>query len=98
MLYEGVAVLTLVIDGLGNLEGLPQLTTHGLLDEEEMTSMAISISEDVEGILFTLSEDDKMNDQKVRETVRTLVRRKFKDNQKKRPLTSIHLVRISNHA
>jgi ribonuclease J len=94
ILYDGVAVFTLLLDGSGNILGSPQLTTHGLLDDEEMGNVTVRISEDVEDMLLALSDDDIMNDKIVKEAVRIIVRRSFKNTQKKRPLTSVHLVRV----
>ena len=41
-----------------------------------------------------MSEADISNDLKVKEIVRIIVRRYFKDRYNKRPLTSIHLIRV----
>jgi ribonuclease J len=94
ILYNGVAVFTLVLDQSGNMVGEPQLTTHGLIDEEEMPGILQAISEEVEDVLIDMSDADIMDDKIVNEAARIVVRRSFRETHRKRPLTTVHVVRV----
>ena len=39
ILYNGVVVLSLVVNQSGNIMKTPQLTTHGLIEEEEFVDL-----------------------------------------------------------
>jgi ribonuclease J len=94
ILYNGVAVFTLVLDASGNMIGNPQLTTHGLIEEGEADALLAKISNDVEDALIDMSDAEIMDDSKVNEAARIAVRRCFRDSHRKRPLTTVHVVRV----
>lgn len=96
ILYNGTAVLTLVLDESGNMVGKPQLTTHGLIDDQEAPYVLEKIFEDVEDVLIDMSDADIMDDVKVNEAARIAVRRNFRDSHRKRPLTTVHVVRVAD--
>ena len=92
MMDEGTAVLTLVVDAKACLIGEPQLSTFGLIDENEELK-----AEFKERVLASLSEidseragDDNLIKDKMRHTIRTFLNEKFG----KRPLMEVHLIRI----
>jgi ribonuclease J len=94
IVYNGVAVLSLVLDQSSNIMGTPLLTTHGLIENKELAEVQEKISDKIGDKLIKMSEADISNDLKVKEIVRITVRRYFKDRYNKRPLTSIHLIRV----
>jgi ribonuclease J len=96
ILYNGVVVFSLVLDASGNMLGTPHLTTHGLVEEDEMPGVLKSISEEVEDALISMSDTDVMDDKKVNEVARIIVRRSFRYTHKKRPLTTVHVIRIKD--
>ena len=92
MMDEGTAVLTLAVDSKARLLGEPQLSTFGLIDENEELK-----AEFKERVLASLSEidseragDDNLIKDKMRHTIRTFLNEKFG----KRPLMEVHLIRI----
>ncbi len=92
MMDEGTAVLTLAVDSKVRLLGEPQLSTFGLIDENEELK-----AEFKERVLASLSEidperagDDNLIKDKMRHTIRTFLNEKFG----KRPLMEVHLIRI----
>jgi ribonuclease J len=95
IVYNGVAVLSLVLDQSSNIMGTPLLTTHGLIENKELAEVLEKISDKIGDKLIKMSEADISNDLKVKEIVRIIVRRYFKDRYNKRPLTSIHLIRVT---
>lgn len=93
--FEGAAVLTLVVDAHGRLEGEPQLTAYGLLPEDEAgEAMATRIIDAVESALTRLKRNARANDGILRETARLAVRRGFQRETGRKPVTDVHLVRI----
>ena len=96
IMYNGVAVLSLVIDYFGKIVEVPQLTTHGLVEQDEKLDILRDIVTQIEDELNLMSDNVVRDDLKVSEMARIIVRRYFKDTQKKRPLTSVHLIRVVN--
>jgi len=95
IIYNGVAVLSLVLDQSSNIMEPPLLTTHGLIENKELTEVLKKILDTIQDKLIRMSEAEISNDLKVKETVRIIVRRYFKDRYNKRPLTTIHLIRVT---
>ena len=94
--YNGVAVLSLVINHAGKITKKPQLTTHGLVETEEHISLLNDIITQIEDELNNMNVSDVADDIKVTEMARIIVRRYFRESQRKRPLTSVHLIRVDD--
>ena len=90
-LYNGIAMVTVALNGNGGLAGEPQLATIGLLDDGEE-----AVEEDiVDAVRTALDEmDDMGDDEALREVVRLAVRRSFRRLMNKKPVTQVHLVRL----
>jgi ribonuclease J len=84
ILYNGVAVLSLILDHSGKIMAIPQLTTHGLSEADEFADILKHILDKIEDKLFQMSDDDIIDDLKVKEMARIIVRRYFRDRFKKR--------------
>ena len=89
---EGTAVLTLAVDSNASLMGEPQLSTFGLIEENEELKQEFKSK-----VLVALSEidperagDDNLIKDKMRHTIRTFLNEKFG----KKPLMEVHLIRI----
>jgi len=92
MMDEGTAVLTLAVDSNAHLMGEPQLSTFGLIEENEELKQEFKSK-----LLVALSEidperagDDNLIKDKMRHTIRTFLNEKFG----KKPLMEVHLIRI----
>ena len=94
--YNGVAVLSLVINHSGKISKKPKLTTHGLVETEEHISLLKDIITQIEDELNNMNDSDIADDIKVTEMARIIVRRYFRESQRKRPLTSVHLIRVDD--
>ncbi len=94
MLHSGAAVVSLVIDGAGELQADPQISTHGIFDLEEDHEIADSIIDVAAEIVEDLPRPSRRNDDAIREAVRVAVRRRFRALCGKRPKVEIHLVRL----
>jgi ribonuclease J len=94
MVFNGSAVVTVVLDGKGRLLGDPQLTALGLLDAaheaEEHDAVVEAVREAVEELPHKARRDDGV----VREAARLAVRRSLRDSHGKKPITDVHLVRV----
>jgi ribonuclease J len=94
MVFNGSAVVTVVLDGKGRLLGDPQLTALGLLDAaheaEEHDAVVDAVREAVEELPQKARRDDGV----VREAARLAVRRSLRDSHGKKPITDVHLVRV----
>jgi ribonuclease J len=92
-IYNGAAVVTVVVNGSGGLASQPHLSTVGLLeDEDEIAHEHVCYF--IRDAIDDLSKKSYNNDESVREAVRLAVRRAFRELFDKNPLTHIHLVRL----
>ncbi len=94
LLYNGTAMVTLVLDEAGELLDDPQLTMHGLLDGDDKNDAEIEIAETVRLAIEDLSARRRANDDALGEVARSAVRRCFMEMLGKRPVTTVHLVRL----
>ncbi len=94
MVFNGSAVVTVVLDKAGRLLGDPQLTALGLLDSaheaEEHEVVVEAVRDAVEELPLKARRDDGV----VREAARLAVRRSLRDSHGKKPITEVHLVRV----
>jgi len=95
MLYNGAASLTLVMDLAGNLLAPPQLSCRGLLDEELEDDELDAAEAYIERSILSLRKRELADDEAVREAGRIAVRRFFRRLADKKPVTDVHLVRLS---
>jgi ribonuclease J len=94
MMTNGAAVVTLVMNGKGTLVGEPLITTHGLFNPEDEDGTDFPLIDAVRRAVDGLDRRDRDNDDKVREATRRVVRRLFNQDQGRKPLTDVHLVRL----
>jgi ribonuclease J len=94
MVFNGSAVVTVVIDAKGKLLGEPQLTALGLLDAGHEAEEHQAVVEAVVEAIEALPPKSRKDDALVRETARLAVRRSLKDSHGKKPITDVHLVRL----
>ena len=90
-LFHGVLVVTVVLDLNGKLAAAPRLTAQGLLDEGETADPVIAA---VEKAVRACAKKAIGDDDAVAEEVRIAARRAFRQIYGKKPITSVHLVRI----
>lgn len=92
-LFNGSAVVTVVVDEEGTVMGEPQITTTGLLVDGEDDDLHKDTRDAVFAGVAKLKPKARMHDADVKEAIRVSVRRVFRQVDK-RPVTDIHLVRI----
>lgn len=93
-IYNGAAVVTIVLNGTRPREDDIQVTSIGLVegDEEQVIS---DIRRAVVSAVASLREHEYGNDATAKEAVRLAVRRGFRQLFDKRPVTYVHLVRCN---
>jgi len=94
MVFNGSAVVTVVLDKAGHLLGDPQLTALGLLDAGHEAEEHDAVVEAVRDAIEDLPHKTRRDDAVVRETARLAVRRSLRDSHGKKPITDVHLVRV----
>ncbi len=94
MVFNGSAVVTVVLDHAGKLLGDPQLTALGLLDAGHEAEEHDVVVEAVRDAIEDLPNKARRDDSVVREAARLAVRRSLRDSHGKKPITDVHLVRV----
>lgn len=95
MLWNGSAVLTVVVDVDGQLLSDPQLSTPGLLgDSAADLEIADDIIDDVIDAVENLPANRRRDDKSVREAAQRALRRGMFDHCGKKPSTEVHLIRL----
>jgi len=89
-LWNGVAIMSLVVDESGILVGEPQLTTLGVVekDDDPLLEKAVDAAKRALHAVSTTGQSST----KI-EAIRVAVRRVFRDAINKKPITQIHLHR-----
>jgi ribonuclease J len=90
---NGAAVATVVVDAAGKVQGDPQLTVQGVLDDSEDESWDDTIDAIIAAV-NALPKKKGRDDEEIAEAARIAVRRSLRESIGKRPVTDIHVVRI----
>ena len=92
MLFNGVAVASLAVDGAGRLLGRPRLSTPGLFEADEPEAQRITdeVAEAITGLPVALRRDDAALSEAARATLRRALGRRLQ----KRPLVEVHVLRV----
>lgn len=94
VLFNGSAVFTLIVDSEGWMAAAPQLTMLGLADDDEAPYVLEQLTEEAKRAIAEMSEADRRDDAEVGEMTRRAIRRHLRDTFHKRPLTTVHVVRV----
>ena len=91
--YNGAAVVTLVLNGFGGLAAEPELSAIALLElgDDPITDEA---KEAARAAIEGLKAKQRGDDETVREAVRIAVRRSFRKSLDKNPVITVHLFRV----
>ncbi|HIM43177.1 MAG TPA: ribonuclease J [Rhodospirillales bacterium] len=91
--YNGAAVVTLVLNGFGKLAAEPELSAIALLEsgDDPITDEA---KEAARAAVEGLKAKQRGDDETVREAVRIAVRRSFRKSLDKNPVITVHLFRV----
>ena len=92
-LYNGSAVVTVVLDGDGRQRAEAQLSTIGIMEADDAATEECVLGA-VGTALGKLGKRARGDDAAVDEAVRIAVRAAFRDSVGKRPVTTVHVVRL----
>jgi ribonuclease J len=92
MLFNGVVVASLAVDGQGRLRGEPRISAPGLFDgdDPELDRVSSEFTDAVEELPLSLRRDDAA----FNEAARAALRRALGRRLQKRPVVDVHLLRI----
>ncbi|MGE0108849.1 MAG: MBL fold metallo-hydrolase, partial [Bdellovibrionales bacterium] len=94
MNFSGVAVITLVIDRHGVAADDPQVTLLGIDDEKTLKKLRNALSDAILDEMDHMPRSTLLDDTAMRETVRRISRRYLRQEQGKKPIVEVHLVRV----
>jgi ribonuclease J len=92
--YNGVILVSLVMNWRGDLIADPQVTLEGLLEGGPEADAKNAISDAVADVIEALSPGKLENDGEVAEAARLAARRWFSKNHDKKPITRVHVIRV----
>ncbi len=92
MMDEGTAVLTLVVDHNAQVVGMPQLSTFGLMSDDE--AIKGELGQAIASALAEIAPERVGEDNLIKDKMRHVVRQFLKEHFGKKPLLEIHLIRI----
>ncbi|HVT52812.1 MAG TPA: ribonuclease J [Dongiaceae bacterium] len=92
--YNGVILVSLVMNWRGDLIADPQVTLEGLLEGELEARAKSAIADAVADAIDNLSAGKLENDGEVAEAARLAARRWFSKTHDKKPITRVHVIRV----
>ncbi len=94
LMWNGVAVVTVVVDADGWLVGTPQITLQGIADDPAVEDLRGALVEAIHNAIADLSAPRRRDDAELGEATRRAVRRQLRELRGKKPPTEIHVVRV----
>ena len=94
LLHNGAVVATIVVNGDGRVVGDPSVALMGLADAETADDLTDLVADAVRDAVDDLPRARRRDDESIRETARIAARRALRSVTGKRPMTTIHLVRV----
>ena len=92
--YNGVILVSLVMNRRGDLIADPQITLEGLLEGEPEAEAKNAMADAVAETIENLSAGKLENDGEIAEAARLAARRWFSKNHDKKPITRVHVIRV----
>jgi ribonuclease J len=92
MLFNGVVVASLAMDGQGRLRGKPRVSAPGLFDQDdpELERLGEEFTDAVNELPISLKRDETA----IIDAARSALRRALGRRLRKRPLVDVHLLRV----
>ena len=94
LMWNGMAVATIVLNGQGGLVADPQITLQGIADDPAIEDLRGMIADAIEDAVEGLPAARRRSDEEVGEAARRAVRRTLRELRGKRPPTEVHVVRV----
>ena len=93
--YNGAALVTLVVDGKGRPQGDPRITLEGVLDPDSEVGLAEDAQAELKDNVARQPASVRRDDEALAEAARVALRRHLFRAVGKKPITRVHVVRIS---
>ncbi|NNG03799.1 MAG: ribonuclease J [Inquilinus sp.] len=93
MAFNGVAIVTVVLNRQGRVADAPQIAMMGVDEGEALADLEADLEDILRDAVGQLPTARRRDDETVRETARIAVRRAIRHRLGKKPMTQIHLVR-----
>ena len=94
MIFNGAAVVTVVMDRTGKILNDPIITAPGLLDSVLDEEIHDDLVDTIRDAIMDLSATVRRDDSIVHETIRVAARRFLSQLTGRKPVTDVHLVRV----
>ncbi len=94
MLFNGAVSATVLMNGKDQLHSDPVLTFNGIADEGEIDALSDAAKDLIWETVGALGKKARADDDEVGETVRRAVRRVVRAEYGKRPVTTVHVLRV----
>jgi ribonuclease J len=94
LMAHGTITVGLVLDPYGSLLASPQLSAVGAVELGQGGPAAETVVGEIEDAVEDLDDDDALDDERIRDTVRVAVRRALKLVRDKRPIIEVQITRL----
>ena len=94
MVFNGAAVVTVVMDRMGKVMADPVLSAPGLVDADLDQDVLDDLLDDIRAAIMDLPATVRRDDVVVHETIRVATRRGLSTITGHKPVTEVHLVRV----
>lgn len=94
MLFNGAVSATVLMNGKDQLHSDPVLTFNGIADEGEIDALSDTAKDLIWETVGALGKKARAKDEEVGEAVRRAVRRVVRAEYGKRPVTTVHVLRV----
>ncbi len=90
----GAALVSVVLNGAGDLAAIPQVSAPGLLDDDADDAVLTELEDEIEKVVAGLNRSRRRDDDAVAKAVGRTVRRILKRIRGRAPVTNIHVIRV----
>ena len=94
LMQHGTILVSVVFDQVGNLLASPNLSSFGAVDMDRDDGFADGVLADVENAIDRLTDDEALEDARIRDAVRAAVRRSCSLVRQKRPIIEVQITRL----
>lgn len=94
LMHHGTVVVGVVLDGNGSIMCDPAITVLGAIDIDRLDETRDELVEAIADALDDMSDNDVLDDDKVTQTARRVVRTTFELSRQRRPIIEVQISRV----
>ena len=98
LMNHGTMLVGLVLDQYGALLASPRLSTFGAVDLERAPGLYDGVLNQIEDAIEDLDDDAVLDDERIRQVVRTALRQALKLVRERRPIIEVQITRLGREA